>query len=330
MGILCLSDGERMMQSDTIMSSRLQNSITVKKEELDRNRPFPGAVVKKLEEEFLLEWTYNSNAIEGNTLSLRETELVLNRGLTIGGKSLREHFEVINHAEAIKYLESFIEKKTDLSDDFICGLHRRILHNIDELEAGVYRRHNVRIMGANHLPPAAAKVQRLMDDLVDWYTRNVETMWVPDLAAEFHHRFVHVHPFMDGNGRTARLLMNFILMQDGYPPAVVLRVDRKKYYRVLQEADGGNLVPFVDFIGRSIERSLIIYLNAIKPSDEHESGGGYISLHEATQYCDYSQEYLSLLARTGKLDAVKFGRNWMTSREAIETYIELVKFERKE
>ena len=116
-----------MMQSDTIMSSRLQNSITVKKEELDRNRPFPGAVVKKLEEEFLLEWTYNSNAIEGNTLSLRETELVLNRGLTIGGKSLREHFEVINHAEAIKYLESLIEKKTDLSADFIRGLHRRII-----------------------------------------------------------------------------------------------------------------------------------------------------------------------------------------------------------
>lgn len=318
------------MQSDTIMSPRLQNSIALKKQELDRKRPLPSAVVHNLEEEFLLEWTYNSNAIEGNTLSLRETELVMNRGLTIGGKSLREHFEVINHAEAIKYLESFIEKKTALSDDFIRGLHRRILHNIDELEAGMYRRHNVRIMGANHLPPGAIKVPRLLGGLVDWYTQNAGRIWVPDLATEFHHRFAHIHPFMDGNGRTARLLMNFILMQDGYPPAVILRVDRKKYYRVLQEADGGNLVPFVDFIGRSIERSLIIYLNAIKLPDEHESGGGYISLQEATRYCDYSQEYLSLLARTGKLDAVKFGRNWMTSREAIETYVEKVKPERKE
>jgi len=311
------------------MSPLLQNSIASKKQELDRNRPLPSAVVQNLEGEFLLEWTYNSNAIEGNTLSLRETELVLNRGLTIGGKSLREHFEVINHAEAITYLESFIEKKTALSDDFIRGLHRRILHNIVELEAGMYRRHNVRIVAANHLPPGATKVARLMGGLVDWYTQNAGAIWVPDLAAEFHHRFVHIHPFMDGNGRTARLLMNFILMQDGYPPAVILRVDRKKYYRVLQEADRGNLVPFVDFIGRSIERSLIIYLNAIKPPDEHESGGGYISLQEATRYCDYSQEYLSLLARTGKLDAVKFGRNWMTSREAIETYVGKTKSERK-
>jgi len=146
------------------------------------------------------------------------------------------------------------------------------------------------------------------------------SMPVPELAAYAHYKFVCIHPFVDGNGRTARLIMNLILMQNGYPPAVILNVDRKKYYRVLKQADLDKPQEFVDFIGRSIERSLIIYLNSIKPEQDIQAHQGYISLKEATNYCDYSLEYLSFLARTGKLPAVKFQRNWMTTREAIEEY----------
>ncbi len=311
------------VQSDTIMDRKLKRSIEGKKRELDRYRPFPPAVVRRLSEQFALEWTYNSNAIEGNTLSLRETELVMNRGLAIGGKSLREHFEVINHVGAIERLRLFVDQKTDLSGDFVREIHRDILKNIDESQAGLYRRHNVRIMGAVHIPPSAMKVRGLMDELVAWYHETNRTTWPPEVAALIHHRLVHIHPFMDGNGRTARLIMNFVLMKHGYPPAVILAVDRKKYYRVLQAADQGNTNAFVDFVGRSVNRSLIIYLNAMKPSTENLGGnGGYITLAEAAERSPYSQEYLSLLARTGKLEAVKFSRNWVTSLEALEEYVE--------
>lgn len=312
------------MISDMVMNERLRRSISGKKRELDRHRPFSAAVLRRLTEEFALEWTYNSNAIEGNTLSLRETELVMNKGLTIGGKTLREHFEVVNHAEAIACLEGFIQRKVDLSEEFIRKLHRIILKNIDDREAGAYRRHTVRIVGATDLPPRATKVRGLVSDLIGWYEQHAHLKPIPELAAKMHYRFVHIHPFMDGNGRTARLLMNFILMRNGYPPAVILHVDRRKYYRVLQQADSGDKAPFSDFIGRSVERSLIIYLNALQPDDGRRKESGYISLRDAAAICDYSQEYLSFLARTGRLDAVKFRRNWMTSREAIDAYIESV------
>ncbi|MDA3949678.1 MAG: Fic family protein [Spirochaeta sp.] len=172
------------MVSDMAISERLHRSISGKKRELDRRRPFPPAVLRRLTEEFTLEWTYNSNAIEGNTLSLRETELVMNRGLTIGGESLREHFEVVNHAEAIAFLEAFVQKKTDLSEEFICGLHRIILKNIDDLEAGTYRRHTVRIVGATHIPPRATKVRGLVSELIEWYEQHAHLKPIPELAAE--------------------------------------------------------------------------------------------------------------------------------------------------
>jgi Fic family protein len=310
------------MESDILphMNEKLLLSIEGKKHELDRYRPLPKAIVEKLRDEFIVEWTYNSNAIEGNTLSLQETELVINRGLTIGNKSLKEHFEAINHKAGIELVEQFVEKKKKLDDDFIKALHKVILKNIDDASAGVYRKTNVRILGAVHIPPNAAKIPRLIDEFLDWYYSNRYTMPIPELAAYAHYNLVCIHPFIDGNGRTSRLIMNLILMQNGYPPAVILNMDRKKYYRVLKQADLDKPQEFVDFIGRSIERSLIIYLNSIKPDNNDNEHQGYISLKEATKYCNYSLEYLSLLARKGKLPAIKFKRNWMTTREAIEDY----------
>ena len=301
------------------MKDDLLKSIEGKKRELNKFRPLNPSIARKLKEQFELEWTYNSNAIEGNTLSLHETEVVLNQGITIGGKSVNEHLEAINHKDGINYIEKIIGKKIDISEEVIRELHRLILKGIDDIEAGVYRRHNVRIVGALMIPPQALKVKRKMDELLGWYFENKFLMPIPLLAAKFHYDFVCIHPFIDGNGRVARLLMNLILMLNGYPPAVILKVDRKKYYRVLNDANRGQLESFENFIGRSVERSLIIYLNAIKPNTSDKEG--LISLKEATKYCDYSQEYLSLLARKGKLSAIKLNKEWVTTREAVEEYI---------
>jgi Fic family protein len=181
------------------------------------------------------------------------------------------------------------------------------------------------IIGAIHIPPSAIKIQNLMNEFFEWYYKNKTKLSVPELAAWVHYKIVYIHPFTDGNGRTARLLMNLILIQNGYPPAVILNVDRQKYYRVLKEADREKYNEFINFIGRSIERSLLIYLNAFKSKNDVEDKYGYISLQEAAKLCDYGIEYLSYLARTGKLEAIKIQRNWVTTREAILDYAERVK-----
>lgn len=315
------------METDTDpnMDSRLLASILGKLAELQRHRPLGVALTKKLNEQFTVEWTYNSNAIEGNTLSLQETELVLSRGLTIGNKSLKEHFEVVNHGKAIEFLEGYIQKRKLLDEDFILELHSHILKNIDDDQAGCYRNVAVRILGAVHLPPNPGKIPDMMKEFLSWFYSKQHVLPIPVLAALVHYRFVYIHPFIDGNGRTARLLMNLVLIQNGFPPAVILNLDRKKYYRVLRKADQGNLEDFVNFVGRAIERSLTIYLNTLSPPNEGSLHQGYISLNEASKHCDYSIEYLSFLARSGKLPAVKFSRNWMTTREAIESYVKDVK-----
>lgn len=302
------------------MKPKLLKSLIGKKKELDKYRPLNKAIVNRLREQFLVEWTYNSNAIEGNTLTLQETELVLRNGITVGNKSLNEHFEVINHKAGIDFIYKAIQKKTKLSRTLILNLHELILMKIDDENAGVFRRTQVRILGSRHIPPNPLKINSLIEEMVSWYYENYPRMSVPELAAWIHFKFVHIHPFIDGNGRTARLLMNLVLMQHGYPPAVILYLDRKKYYRVLREADVEKFDSFMDFIGRAIERSLLIYLQAVTPVKPN-SKQGYISLNEATKYCDYSMEYLSLLARRGKLPAVKLNRNWMTTREAVEDYM---------
>ena len=310
------------MQTDIYcnISEKLKNSILKKKEILDSLRPFPSDVVAKIRDQINLEWTYNSNAIEGNTLTLQETEIVLKRGITIGNKNLREHFEAINHDNAIKFLEDFIKRRQVLSLEAIKTLHKIVMKNIDEYGSGSFRHTNVKIIGAVHVPPESYKIQNEMENLLNWYFENLNTMSVPELAAWIHYHFVWIHPFIDGNGRTARLLMNLILIQNGYPPAVVLNVDRKKYYKVLRKADMDKPQEFIDFIGKSIERSLVIYLEALKNTDSEKTGEGYITLTEAAENSRYSQEYLSLLARRGILPAVKFKNKWMTTKEAVTEY----------
>ena len=302
------------------MNKKILNSINGKKRELDRHRPLSPSIVRKLEEEFFIAWTYNSNAIEGNTLTLQETEIILNTGVTIGGKTVNEHFEVINHKNGIDFVKSLVSRKENVTEETIKKLHALILKSIDDPEAGNYRRQNVRILGARHIPPQSLKIPHLMHDFIVWFHENEHSMTIPELVSEIHYKLVMIHPFIDGNGRVARLLMNLILMKHGYPPAIILKVDRQRYYRVLNEANIGQTEPYEDFIGRSIERSLILYLNSVEPDQAEEKM--FITLREASKYCDYSAEYLSLLARKGRLAAVKMNnKDWMTTRDAIEEYI---------
>ena len=302
------------------MNKQLLQSIYGKKRELDSHRPLSPSIVRKLEEEFLIAWTYNSNAIEGNTLTLQETQIVLNSGITIGGKTVNEHFEAINHKKGIEYIKSIVSKKEHITEATIRNLHGLILKSIDDAEAGNYRRQNVRILGANHLPPQSIKVPDLMGKFLEWFYSNEFKIDIPVLAAKVHYKLVMIHPFIDGNGRMARLLMNLLLMKHGYPPAIILKIDRKKYYQVLNEANIGKKQPYEDFIGKSIERSLILYLSSLE-KNQHEDKI-FITLKEASKYCNYSSEYLSFLARKGKIAAVKMNSKvWMTTEEAIKEYI---------
>lgn len=301
----------------------LYKRIKEKKERLDNLRPLPQTALSKLKEQFAIEMTYHSNAIEGNTLTLRETQLVIQEGLTIAGKSLKEHLEAVNHKEAIDFLEDLVKKKGPTTEALIRQIHFLILTKINNRESGKYRAVQVRITGADYLPPQAFEVPSLMEVFMEWLKRNWQKMNPIELASLSHFKLVHIHPFIDGNGRTARLLMNLILMKKGYPPAIILKTDRKKYYQVLDQAHRGNFAPFVNFIARNVERSLNLYLDAfeIRKTRKEAEKKKYISLTEAGRGTPYSQEYLSLLARQGKIDAFKLKRNWLTTKEAIERYI---------
>ena len=289
-------------------------------------RPLPAVALNRLRESLAIEWTYNSNSIEGNTLSLRETQLVIQEGITIRGKSLREHFEAINHEKAIEHLYSLVKPSYRLRSIDILTLHGYIMRNIDDDFAGRLRNAGVRITGANFTPPAAAKVPDLLDELVSYINDNPDGLHDMELATLFHHRLVWIHPFFDGNGRTARLAMNLLLLRRGFPPAIILKNDRKKYYDALNQANKGQYAKLALLMVQALERSLNIYLNAL-PGQEDD----YLPIQTIVEEdaVPYGQEYLSLLARRGKIDAYKEGRNWLTTRKAVRDYMAGRKRERR-
>ena len=203
------------------------------KAELDALRPLPKHSVQSLHEALVLEWTYHSNAIEGNTLTLKETKVVL-EGITVGGKSMREHFEAINHREAIAWVESIVGRQEPFSEHLVKSIHQLLLKNIDGDNAGRYRQENVMIAGAEHMPPEYLHLPELMSDLVKWYEQ--QSYHPVERAARLHVDFVGIHPFVDGNGRTARLLMNFDLMMSGFLPVIIKAENRLSYYEALDKA----------------------------------------------------------------------------------------------
>jgi len=297
------------IEEKSLIQERLLSRIDEKMQRLNSVRPLSRDVLKKLHEEMRVLHTYHSNAIEGNTLTLSETQLVLEEGITIGGKSLREHLEATNNAKAFDLLENIAGQKTTIDHITIQEIHEAVMAGILE-EAGRYRTKNVRITGTTKTPPDWTRVVGLMDNLIK---ETAESKKHPvETAALLHYRFVEIHPFIDGNGRVARLITNLYLVARGYPPIVLKKEDRMKYYRVLRAADAGSPSAVVNFFAKAVDEGLIRYLSVFGGRDE------LLPLKELVMDTPYSQEYLSLRARQGVLDAVKVGKVWYSSRAAIE------------
>jgi len=242
----------------------LLSRILKKKKQLDAARPLPKHTLRTLQEKLFLEWTYNSNAIEGNTLTLNETKVVL-EGITVGGKTLREHLEVINHRDAIRYVEEIIIEQEPLSAWQIKNIHRLVLKGINDAYAGVYREEQVFISGAEHVPPAALLIQEKMEKMMGWYINEGANLYTIERGAMLHAIFVGIHPFIDGNGRTARLLLNLELMKDGYPPVIIKVENRLAYYEALDTAHTTkDYRDFISLVEAAVEDSLDLYLQALK------------------------------------------------------------------
>lgn len=209
----------------------LLNQIDRKKIELDNRRPLTEGELERLNEEFTVEYTYNSNAIEGNTLTLRETDLVL-RGLTIDQKPLKDHMEAVGHKEAFEYVSELVKAKAPLSESVIKQIHYLVLADKTE-DRGVYRRIPVRIMGAQHEPAQPYLIIPRMEQLLHEYEESTEH--IVTKLAKFHIEFEAIHPFIDGNGRTGRLLVNLELMKAGFPPIDIKFTDRLTYYKAFDD-----------------------------------------------------------------------------------------------
>ncbi|MCU0850228.1 MAG: Fic family protein [Candidatus Thermoplasmatota archaeon] len=298
--------------TDILINDSLLQKIDEKKHRLDSLRPLPKDAVQKLLEDLRLRHTYHSDAIEGNTLTLQETKLVIEEGITIGGKPLKDHIEARNDAEAFDFMVHLVQQKTPLSPEVIQQIHDIVTRGLLK-DAGKYRTGNVRITGSSITPPSYTKIISLMDD----YIKNSKALHSYPLkkAAYIHHRLVWIHPFFDGNGRVARLVTNLFFMQQGYPPIVLKQDQRKTYYHVLHQSDKGHLSPLAEFIAKAMNESLQLYISVFIDEDH------LIPLKELAKQAPYSQEYLSLRARQGKLDAIKLEQTWYSSRRALKEYM---------
>jgi Fic family protein len=241
--------------------------INQRKSELDILRQnLDNATIK---EALKVEFLYESNRIEGNTLTLRETQLVINEGMTISGKSMREHLEAINHKEAILFIEDLVTQKMELSEYVLKQIHGIVLYGIDRENAGVYRKLPVAIAGSKHLPPQPYLLQDLMEDYFRFYELHKDDLHPVILAAEMHERLVSIHPFIDGNGRTSRLIMNLILLQHGFPLAIIGGdyESRMAYYDALEKVQTENdKQSFILLIAEKVLFALERYINILSPN----------------------------------------------------------------
>jgi len=295
------------------MDSRLAERIKRKKAQLDHYRPLPTDTVRRLNDDLRVFLTYHSNAIEGNSLSLQETQMVIDYGITIHGHPLREYLEATNHAEAYQYVTALVEKRERITRETILTLHSLVTDKILESK-GQFRTVPVYIRGSNMTPPPARDVERLMHEWIAWiYGEGLE--YDPlTRAAIAHHGFEAVHPHIDGNGRVGRLLLNLMLMQEGYPPALLLNDWRTRYIHSLNAANAGNYGTLINMIGQAVEAGFDLYLEACAATPEYQL------LAELDGTCGYKLAYLSWLARQGRLDAVKRNGRWYSTHKAIEQY----------
>ncbi len=229
------------------------------KAKLDAKRPLAKTVLKNLQDDLIIKWTFNSNAIEGNTLSLKETKIAI-EGITVGGKSLREHFEAINHKDAILFIYDLVQKNQPLSELDIKAIHSLILKNIEQDNAGKYRNTNVFISGAEHKPPQALKVPILMQEFIQNHQELAKNTHPVELCALAHINFAGIHPFIDGNGRAARIITNLELIKKGFLPIIINVTDRLEYYKALDIAHTKkDYKPFMKLMFKVVEQSFEPY-----------------------------------------------------------------------
>lgn len=256
------ADGRKMRHKEVSEQYLpLFSRIDALKEQLDKRRPLTAGELQRLRDEFLIEYTYNSNAIEGNTLTLQETALVL-EGVTIDRKPLKDHLEAVGHKDAFLYVQDLIKNKVPFSESIIKQIHTLVLMDRPE-DRGIYRRIPVRILGAYHTPPEPYLVAEMVEKLVKESAN--QKLHPIEAAALFHLKFEGIHPFVDGNGRTGRLILNLFLMQSGYPPINVKFTDRKRYYEAFdsyyRDQDAGVMVMM---IAEYVEQRLLDYLRIVE------------------------------------------------------------------
>lgn len=252
------ADGRRKASRRAISFERIEEL----KAELDTRRPLTQGELERLNEEFMIEFTYNSNAIEGNTLTLQETAMVL-EGITIDKKPLKDHLEAVGHKDAFLYVQDIVSNKMPLTEFVIKNIHSLVLINKPE-DKGVYRRVPVRIMGAFTEPVQPYMIEPKITELLAENEKRKNTMNIIERVARFHLEFESIHPFIDGNGRTGRLLMNFELMQNGYPPINVKFTDRKRYYDAFDSySRNQDTMPMTNLIAEYVTERLKQYLRVI-------------------------------------------------------------------
>jgi Fic family protein len=237
------------------------------KKQLDNSRPLHQITLESIVADLRLKYTYNSNALEGNTLTIYETKAILENGVTISGKPLREHLEVINHDKAIDLLLDYVKNKVPLNLKSILSFHEIILRQINDDWAGRLRNIPLRISGSQHVPISPAKVYTAIESYITDMQKSRENLHPVVYAAIAHARLANIQPFIDGNGRTSRLVMNMELMKSGYPIVLIDVNDRALYCRLLELGDINNdYTEFTDFIADCVKKSLKIYLDAIEQS----------------------------------------------------------------
>jgi Fic family protein len=252
-------------------------SIAAKKERLDALRPVSREALLALQKSYDVDLTYTSNAIEGNTLTLRETAELIEHGITVGGKPLRDHLEAVDHYEAVLWVRELAAKTTSIDETTVRELHRLIVFRSQPEIVGTYSTLPRRIAGSPVVFPNAVKIPGLMKEYGEWFSKAA-----PEPATSFdaHFRLVAIHPFADGNGRTARLLMNLLLLRGGYPPVAVRPVDRNTYLDKLEHASmRQDLKPFQTFMRERLDATLGEYLSALEEAlplePRRDKGSGF-------------------------------------------------------
>lgn len=282
------------MFCNTYLKKGLNKMVEIFKEFLNKERPLNDGILRKLQNNLRTEFIYNSNAIEGNTLTLRETDIILQFGITVKGKSLKEHNEVKGQEYALDFLNEVLKKEEPLSIRLIREFHALIL-NDDKDNRGRFKQENNTILGAKFQTTPFYQVEEKLQELIDNFNESDKNLI--EKVAKFHNDFEMVHPFNDGNGRTGRLLMNLELMKNGYPITIIKNEDRDDYYQALEIASiDKNYIPLTEFIKRSIENTFWIY---------------YKHFNEETK--EKFENYL----KKNKIEIEKFYKEWIDRKPEI-------------